>query len=331
MLLTSEYWLMLKHRRNIISPIRLFNFSLYAIYRPFINWLHLKKVFYAPVSAFMWTTSRCNKKCSFCMYDDELNKEKSDDLTLERFSELILTGPFLRNLHLAFYGGEPFLNKDLFKMIRAAKEKGLITTVTTNGNFLEPRAKELAESPPDFITVSYYPENHELLKRGLATLPSNTVRKLNFILSKQTIEHIEAALELAVKNNMDVFGIDPISDRNRNHSEVIFENSLEMKALKKKINGQVKGTGLRVKWPKTKTEIKKNHTSCFFMWDTVYMTKNGDWGPCSEWTLKSYQKRDAFVWNSSWYQEQRANHFVNGKTNKFCQNCIYKFDSSMNL
>ena len=265
------------------------------------------------------------------MYDGELNKDGRDDLTYDHFLQMIKTGLFLHNLHLAFYGGEPFLNTELFKMIRTAQKNGLITTVTTNGNFLMSRALELNENPPDFITVSYYPENHETLKQGLAVLPKNTVRKLNFILSKNTIEHIWSALELAIKNDLDFFGIDPISDRNRNHSEVIFENSIEMAELKVKIGTLIKGTRLQIKWPKTKIEIKKNHTSCLFMWDTIYINRHGRWGPCSEWTLENYQNITSLEWNGVWYQKQRANHFVNGTANKFCQNCIYKFDSSMNL
>lgn len=52
------------------------------------------------------------------------------------------------------WGGEPFLYPDLLPLIRYMKEKGLIISVVTNGNFLARHAGELVETGQDILMLS---------------------------------------------------------------------------------------------------------------------------------------------------------------------------------
>jgi radical SAM protein with 4Fe4S-binding SPASM domain len=52
------------------------------------------------------------------------------------------------------WGGEPFLYRPLLPLLRYMKEHQLITSVVTNGNFLEEHAKELVEIECDVIMLS---------------------------------------------------------------------------------------------------------------------------------------------------------------------------------
>jgi MoaA/NifB/PqqE/SkfB family radical SAM enzyme len=266
------------------------------------------------------------------MYDGELNKsQNNDEINLEEYLELTKQKMFKKNLHLGFYGGEPFLNKDLFLIINHANKKGFITSITTNGHFLKSRYNELIKNPPNLLTVSYYLENHFLLKENLAYVPTNTIKKLNFILSKETAHKAKDALMLAIENNFDIFGLDPISNSNRNHSNVLFNIDPIFLNLKVDLMDIAKNSKIKIKWPDTHKKIINKNTKCFFMWDTLYINKLGRWAPCSEWRIENYQNAEDFEWNNHWYQLQRSNQFCNGSINPHCHNCIYKHDSSMNL
>tara|TARA_B100002051_G_C16731463_1_gene638493 strand:+ start:771 stop:2771 length:2001 start_codon:yes stop_codon:yes gene_type:complete len=58
-------------------------------------------------------TSKCQESCSFCFYDDYLNK--TEDLSLEEIKETFKNMGDLS--HVIFSGGEPFLRKDLFDIV----------------------------------------------------------------------------------------------------------------------------------------------------------------------------------------------------------------------
>ena len=60
------------------------------------------------------------KNCDFCFIGDDLNPEKPKqyELTLEHF-EKIRTSRFYKNaLRLGLLGGEPFLAKDIFEILK---------------------------------------------------------------------------------------------------------------------------------------------------------------------------------------------------------------------
>lgn len=59
-----------------------------------------------------YVTNRCNFKCDFCFYHNEIGKgRKADELTLEEIARFTRTvGPLIQ---LSLTGGEPFLREDL--------------------------------------------------------------------------------------------------------------------------------------------------------------------------------------------------------------------------
>jgi radical SAM protein with 4Fe4S-binding SPASM domain len=63
-----------------------------------------------------YVTNRCNFRCNFCFYGEEIEKgQKSDELTLEEIEKIAkTTGPLLQ---LSLTGGEPFLRKNLSEIV----------------------------------------------------------------------------------------------------------------------------------------------------------------------------------------------------------------------
>lgn len=115
------------------------------------QWLKNGWSFYPSVIVF-YATVRCNLSCPMCV--DEKLKKRTDELSFVEIKKIIDQIAFFRPL---FYitGGECLLRKDIGEIIRYAKKKGLICSLTTNGTLLTgAKAKQLVESGLDRISVS---------------------------------------------------------------------------------------------------------------------------------------------------------------------------------
>lgn len=86
-----------------------------------------------PVSGFFMIepSNRCNLKCPLCPTSNAMTR-KREDLSFENFAYIIdEVSPHIKKLALWNFG-EPFLNKDIFKMISYAEEKDIYVVTSTN-------------------------------------------------------------------------------------------------------------------------------------------------------------------------------------------------------
>src|SRR5579862_9374766 len=84
---------------------------------------------YNPLLAQVVVTRRCNLACGYCNeYDDFSPPVATTDL-LARVDHLAR----LKTASITFTGGEPLLHPELDRVIRAARDHGMIVTIITNG------------------------------------------------------------------------------------------------------------------------------------------------------------------------------------------------------
>ncbi len=102
-----------------------------------------------PLTLLLLINRGCNLRCSFCDLWD-----RPQELSLERCLSLLDEAVAIGTKTLVITGGEPFLHKDLFRVVRAARERGLGVNITTNGTLIEKRWDELANSGVDSLSVS---------------------------------------------------------------------------------------------------------------------------------------------------------------------------------
>lgn len=118
-----------------------------------------------PATVAIYATTQCNLACPMCV--DEKLKKRSTELTFPEIRKLIDEIAFFRPI---FYitGGECLLRKDVIKIIKYAKKRGLICSLTTNGTLLtQIKGAELINSGIDRISVSLDgPEKAHDLIRG---------------------------------------------------------------------------------------------------------------------------------------------------------------------
>lgn len=107
------------------------------------------------------TLNRCNVSCIMCPpaveYDDlGVKRQPYFRLGIEEFNDTCEQ----LNIKLAHFVGayaEPMMNKDIFKLIRAAHDRGAVTAITTNATALIPQfAEKLLDAGLDAMTISLH-------------------------------------------------------------------------------------------------------------------------------------------------------------------------------
>jgi radical SAM protein with 4Fe4S-binding SPASM domain len=113
-----------------------------SIFNPFFDWLQVE------------VTSHCNASCIYCPNSVYQSSWKNQHLSLDTFKTLL---PYFRRTLLVYLQGwgEPFLNPDIFEMIKLTKQTGAQAGTTTNGIVLnEKNINRLINSEIDIITFS---------------------------------------------------------------------------------------------------------------------------------------------------------------------------------
>ncbi len=106
-----------------------------------------------PVCIYLEVTNRCNLLCETCPRTFEA-LEPPADMSWELFTSIVDQSPGL--VRAVLHGvGEPMLVKNLPRMIRYLKERGVYVLFNTNGTLLAPRKRqELIETGLDELRVS---------------------------------------------------------------------------------------------------------------------------------------------------------------------------------
>src|SRR5262245_23185839 len=93
-------------------------------------------------------TDRCNLRCTYCMPEDVVFRDRSELLTFEEIAQFVRAAAPLGVDKVRLTGGEPLVRKDLHKLVRmlaavpGVKDVGL----TTNGVLLADQAAELFDA-----------------------------------------------------------------------------------------------------------------------------------------------------------------------------------------
>jgi MoaA/NifB/PqqE/SkfB family radical SAM enzyme len=122
-----------------------------------------------PVMAYYYVTYKCNARCVFCNIPDgpmdvlPVSQYTPTEASIEHLDILKKLGVRL----IDFTGGEPLLRKDIGTLLRAAKQRGFRTQMTTNCTLYPRRAQELKGLVDilNFSLCSPGPEPHNTLRR----------------------------------------------------------------------------------------------------------------------------------------------------------------------
>lgn len=175
--------------------------------------------FIAPPVVVWNFTNICNLRCKHCYQSagKKLPHELSFEKRLDVIDQLAKEDVF----SIAFSGGEPLMDKDIWKAIKRAKENFMYVSVATNGTLITPQvAKRLSDVGVDYVEISLdsiNPEKHDEfrgvkgawdkavtgIKNAVAerTYPvglASTITRINF-------DELEQLINFAIELKVDKF------------------------------------------------------------------------------------------------------------------------------
>ena len=164
------------------------------------------KAFGHPVSITIEPTNICNLRCPVCETGANILGRKPQMMTYEEFIKIIdKVGPGAN--HVMFYFmGETFLNKEVYRMIRYARDMGLYVMTCTNGDVVDPQA--LYESGINLVSFQIggiTQETHSIyrINSNLSRVMGNLSRYIEIIRlggRKPTEHHVELGF-IAMRHN----------------------------------------------------------------------------------------------------------------------------------
>ena len=300
-----------------------------------------------PIYIQLETTNKCNLNCEMCCRN--LQNRKTGELTFENFKTIIDQFPHLLIVSLQGWG-EPFLCKDLFKMIEYCDKKGIATGVTTNGTLLNADLiGEIVNSSLDYLTFSIDSATPEKIRnyKDFDTMIENInllsektkfhgknepVLSFSMTLMKENLTDIPSVIRLAkdvgVKfvtvHNVTIYdplqqgaGYDTPSDAE------IKEKLSEASSFGKSLNINVEFTGYFAK--KSFWREKEIEGLCKFVWGSCFISWDGFVYPCCHYFDHSFgnvfEMPFKDIWNGKEYQEFRKQLIKRNLKNTVCQNC----------
>jgi len=179
-----------------------------------------------PLSVVWDITYKCNLDCFFCdrqtIYHDKMNK----DLELSEAKMVVDNLVDADVMTLGITGGEPLLRNDLEELAKYAKDKGLITTLSTNGALLtRSRAQRLVNSFHSIsVSLDGLADTHDRIRgkkgtydkviQGLKHLTTTNPRAcaicVSFVLNKFNFQEIRKVFDTVRNMGVDFFFIAPV-------------------------------------------------------------------------------------------------------------------------
>lgn len=159
---------------------------------------HVRSGFKLPYMVMFETTLMCNMFCEYCIFGEEgkfndLQTRAARERIFKRIDEFCDMGLFA----LSFSGGEPLLNPNTSDYIAYAADKGMWTSMPTNGLLIKKYADGVARL--DMLEVSIDSLNPQRFakRRGVDGLP-RILDNLDFVLKKRKpfTTQINAAVNL---------------------------------------------------------------------------------------------------------------------------------------
>ncbi|MGC8873266.1 MAG: radical SAM protein [Chloroflexia bacterium] len=161
-----------------------------------------------PLSASIELTERCNLRCVHCYINRPAGDRDaaSQELDLERWTRILDQLADAGTLWLLYTGGEPLLRPDFAELFLAAKRRGFLVTLFTNGTLLNEDLVHLwQEYPPRRVEITLYGATETTYER-VTGVPGSFARCLRGI---ELLHRYGIPLELKsvlMRQNVHEFG-----------------------------------------------------------------------------------------------------------------------------
>lgn len=253
--------------------------KLYTLFLNFFKGYILKKdkPYNYPSIIMLEPTNRCNLRCRGCAFQLKEGIASSvdrGDMLLERYKKIIDEVKNHCLLLFLYMGGEPFLHKEIFDMIRYASKNRIFTIIATNGSFnhIENFGKKVINSGLDLLIVSisgtkhvFYEKFHQFGDLNKVIKNISSLKDNKSFTPRLTLRYLKTPENKTDWTNFASFARDLKVD------------SFEMRHIDGELELKENFTDQNNKAYSIKT-IKRNN--CFWLWSTTVVRANGDVIPC---------------------------------------------------
>lgn len=298
--------------------------------------LKIPKAWAYPTHLQIEPISKCNLKCPLCNIVTDSNRPQGE-LSLDRFKQIIdEIGDYLILIQLWGWG-EPFLNGDIFPMIKYAKSKEIKVITSTNGHFLEQgqNMAKLLDSGLDYLifaldgldskTYETYRAGGDFDRaiQGLRTLVSKKKQakvshphiNLRMLVSRDNENQIDRMKTFAREMGVDYFSLITMSPINSDRGDWKKRLPHNPEYCRAKFNAD----GEMI--------AKKNR--CKRLWNHPFIYHNGDVYSCEYYTSREPPLGNVFeseragfrkIWFGKSYDRIRKD-FASGEKSARCAYC----------
>jgi len=193
--------------QSFVGPAEAHGDSFQSMKYSYIGRAALKQLFSGfrlPYMVMFETTLMCNMFCEYCIFGEEgkfndLQSRATRDRIFRRIDEFCEMGIFA----LSFSGGEPLLNPSTCDYIAYAADKGMWTSMPTNGLLIRKYADGVARLDMLEVSIDSLDEKRFAKRRGIDGLP-RILDNLEFVLKKRKpfTTQINAAVNLENLNDL---------------------------------------------------------------------------------------------------------------------------------
>jgi radical SAM protein with 4Fe4S-binding SPASM domain len=288
-----------------------------------------------PATIAIEPTNLCNLACKECPAGTQSLKRAKGDIDVGLFEKTITQIHKSLISCILYFQGEPFLNKQLFKMIQLAHTKKLYTYCSTNGHFLNnENAKRTIESGIDELIISLDGTTQKVYesyrqKGSLKTVLEGTKNiikwknklnrnkpfvKFQFLVIKPNENQINDAKLLAKEIKVDAISFKSAQIYDYKNGNGLIPENEKYSRYKKQADG-----GYRIK--------SKLKNRCWRMWSNPVVTIDGSVIPCcfdkdtkykmGNLNTQSFQE----IWDGEKYRAFRQQILTNRKEIDICRNC----------
>jgi len=280
-------------------------------------------------------TNKCNLSCPQCPTGMKILTRAEGKMNVEIIKILVADlSPFLYT-SIFYFQGEPFINHDIYDVIKFAHDKSIYGITSTNGHFVnEFNANKIIESGLRKLIISIdgtsqevydqYRVNGSLSKviEG-AKILVNAKKRLKskkpkivfqFLVTAKNEHQIEDAKRLAKELMVDKIEFKTTQIYDFKFGNALIPKNEKYSRYKKNNDGTYK-----IK------SNQKNH--CWRMWTNPVVTVSGDVVPCCFDKDAKYKmgnlNNQSFkeIWKSEAYKNYRAQVLKNRKSIDICTNC----------
>jgi radical SAM protein with 4Fe4S-binding SPASM domain len=313
--------------KKAYNLIRIFlGYHLSIIFKKSIVWGY-------PFSITTEPTNKCNLNCLECPTGNKLTSVAKGKMHFDSYKKIIDDVRDYVIYQMLYFQGEPFLNSDLFKMIKYSNDNNIYTSISTNGHFLtKENATNIIKSGLKRIIISVDGTSQDsyekyrvggklhLVLKGIRTL-TKAKKELKSKYPKVIIQflafkHNENEIP-KIKELTKELSADKLEIKSAQINEVINYDLIpktEKFSRYKKV-----GSNFYIK--------NKLPNKCIRLWSTMVITWNGSVIPCCFDKNNNYKMGNIIssdtlkIWDSEDFNNFRNAVLTNRKGIEICCNC----------